>query len=193
VIGDEAGNLYGTTLTGGTANVGIVYKLDAEGGFTVLHSFTGSADGGSPYAGVTRDAAGNLYGTTTYGGAYGDGVVFKVDTAGNYTVLYSFCEQFGCTDGGNPMAGVIRDAAGNLYGTTSNGGRYRSGVVFMVDAAGHETVLYSFTGGPDGRSPYAGLTPGPAGELLGTTFQGGKKSGGVVFEVKPTTNGQPIH
>ena len=193
VIGDAAGNLYGTTVYGGTANAGIVYKLDAEGGFTVLHSFTGLADGGNPYAGVTRDAAGNLYGTTTYGGASGDGVVFKVDTAGNYTVVYSFCEQFGCTDGGHPMAGVIRDAAGNLYGTTSSFGRHRSGAVFMVDADGQETVLYSFTGGPDGRSPYAGLTPGPAGELLGTTAQGGKESGGVVFEVKPTATAQQTH
>ena len=98
----------------------------------MLYSFTGGADGGSPYAGVIRDAAGNLYGTTLYGGSYaGCGVVFKVDTAGHETVLYSFT---GGADGANPYAGVIRDSAGNLIGTTRGGGVAPGlGVVYLVD------------------------------------------------------------
>jgi uncharacterized repeat protein (TIGR03803 family) len=108
----------------------VVYKLDTTGQETVLYSFTGGADGGYPYAGVIRDSAGNLYGTTSnYFGAGGYGVVYKLDTAGNYTVLYTFT---GGNDGGNPFAGVIRDSAGNLYGTTRYGGKEGGGVVFRV-------------------------------------------------------------
>ena len=86
----SAGNFYGTTYSGGTANAGVVYKLDITGHETVLYSFTGGADGGSPQAGVIRDSAGNLYGTTVGGGTAGWGVVYKVDaTTGRETVLYS--------------------------------------------------------------------------------------------------------
>jgi uncharacterized repeat protein (TIGR03803 family) len=141
VVRDSAGNLYGTTLLGGNTvacpssfilhgGCGVVYKLDTTGQETVLYSFTGGADGGYPYAGVIRDSAGNLYGTTSnYFGAGGYGVVYKLDTAGNYTVLYTFT---GGNDGGNPFAGVIRDSAGNLYGTTRYGGKEGGGVVFRV-------------------------------------------------------------
>ena len=94
----------------------------------MLYSFTGGADGGRPYGGVIRDSAGNLYGTTYSGGAFGDGAVYKVDSSGNQTVLYSFKGS----DGANPLAGVIRDAAGNLYGTTSSGGARNAGVVFKL-------------------------------------------------------------
>jgi uncharacterized repeat protein (TIGR03803 family) len=94
---------------GGAAGYGVVYKLDTTGQETVLHSFTGGADGGYPYAGVIRDSAGNLYGTTDIGGAAGYGVVYKLDTTGQVTVLYSWG-----TDGCGALAGVIRDSAGNL-------------------------------------------------------------------------------
>jgi uncharacterized repeat protein (TIGR03803 family) len=91
----------------------------------VLYSFTGGADGGNPVAGVIRDSTGNLYGTTYFGGAAGDGVVYKLDTAGHETVLHSFTRG---ADGANPEAGVIRDSAGHLYGTTLFGGKYGSGL-----------------------------------------------------------------
>ena len=99
LIADSVGNLYGTTSNGGTAGVGVVYKLDATGHETVLYSFRSGNDGANPYAGVISDSAGNLYGTTYQGGAAGFGVVYKLDTAGHETVLYSFS---GGDDGGRP-------------------------------------------------------------------------------------------
>src|SRR5579864_7353798 len=109
--------------------------------FSVLYSFTGTADGGNPWATLIQDGAGNLYGTTEAGGASGGGVVFKLDPSGTETVLYNF--TFG-TDGGSPLAGLIRDQAGNLYGTTAFGGDVACscGVVFKLDpTTGSETVL----------------------------------------------------
>jgi uncharacterized repeat protein (TIGR03803 family) len=147
-----------------------------------LHSFTGGADGGYPYAGVIRDSAGNLYGTTISGGAAGKGVVYKVDTSGHETVLYSFT---GGADGGSPAADLIRDSAGNLYGTTAYFGSANAGVVYKLDSAGNETVLYSFTGGADGGTPSGGLIRDAAGNIYGTTYSGGKESAGVVFKLKP--------
>jgi len=178
VILDSAGNIYGTTSTGGTTGQGLVFKLDPAGVETVLYTFTGGADGRVPAAGVIRDSAGNLYGTTELGGAVGAGVVFKLDTANQETVLYNFTNG---SDGGYPESGVIRCGA-NLYGTTQSGGAAGAGVVFKLDGAGQYTVIYTFTGGADGRSPY-GLTCGPKGSLYGTTFTGGGAGVGVVFEL----------
>jgi uncharacterized repeat protein (TIGR03803 family) len=183
VIRDSKGNLYGTTNGGGASYAGVVFKVDTSGNETVLYSFTGGSDGGYPLAGVIRDSKGNLYGTTNGGGASGAGVVFKVDTFGNETVLYSFT---GGSDGGYPLWVVlVRDSAGNLYGTTNGGGASGAGVVFKVNAAGNETVLHSFTGGADGGNPYAGVILGPEGNLYGTTAFGGGTNAGVVFEIKP--------
>jgi uncharacterized repeat protein (TIGR03803 family) len=187
VIRDSAGNLYGTTLYGGSSNCqpygcGVVFKVDPTGHETVLYSFTGGTDGGNPYAGVKRDSAGNFYGTTRSGGvAPGLGVVFKVDTTGHETVLYGFTGA----DGAAPQGGVIRDSAGNLYGTTQGGGAFGRGVVYRLDTTGNETVLYSFTGGTDGSNPSAGVIRDSAGNLYGTTQQGGTKGGGVIFKLKP--------
>jgi len=91
----------------------------------------------------------------------------------------------GAPDGGTPFAGVIRDSAGNLYGTTSSGGTANAGVVYKVDATGQETVLHSFTGGADGASPIGGVIRSPAGNLYGTTYSGGKENTGAVFEITP--------
>src|SRR5208337_3660269 len=120
--------------------------------FTVLYTFcslSNCTDGANSYAGLVQDAAGNLYGTTLGGGAYGRGTVFKVDTAGTETVLYSFCSVPGCLDGWGPEATLVLDAQGNLYGTTGAGGTGCNGsgcgTVFEVDNSGTETVLYSFT------------------------------------------------
>jgi len=147
----------------------------------VLHSFAKST-GRYPYGGVIRDSAGNLYGTTTYGGANGSGVVYNLDTAGQYTVRYAFT---GGIDGGYPLAGLIRDSRGDLYGTTELGGTAHAGVVFKLDATGHETVLYTFSGGADGRYPCASLVRDSVGNLYGTTDQGGTAGYGVVYTVNP--------
>jgi uncharacterized repeat protein (TIGR03803 family) len=112
--------------------------------FTVLHNFAGRSDGAGPYAGLVQDTAGNLYGTTTGGGSYGAGVVFKLDPSGAETVLYAFT---GGVDGNGPIAGVAPDARGTLYGTTVSGGAYGCGTVFKVDPTGAETVLHSFACG----------------------------------------------
>jgi uncharacterized repeat protein (TIGR03803 family) len=179
VISDGTGNLYGTTYSGGPASAGVVYQVDATGHETILYRFTGGADGANPNAGAIRDSTGNLYGTTIYGGI-GYGVVYKLDTAGNETVLHTF---LGGPDGAYPYAGVIRDSEGNLYGTASGGGPTNSGVVYKVGAAGDETVLYSFTGGPDGSGPQAGVIRDMAGNLYGTTVYGGASNAGVVYEL----------
>jgi uncharacterized repeat protein (TIGR03803 family) len=167
---DAAGNLYGTTNQGGQANVGVVFKVDASGQQTVLYNFKGGADGANPYAGVIRNSAGNIYGTTYRGGAANAGVVYRVDATGHEKVLYSFT---GGADGGHPYAGVIADASGNLYGTTYKGGTANAGVIYKLTPSGQETVLYSFTGGTDGGNPYAGVIADAAGNLYGTTLYGG--------------------
>jgi uncharacterized repeat protein (TIGR03803 family) len=186
VIRDPAGNFYGTTFYGGASNAGVVYKLDLSGRETVLHTFTGGADGAGPYAGVIRDSAGNLYGTTYGGGANNYGTVYKVDSAGNETVLHSFTGA----DGRIPIGGVILDSNGNLYGTTSRGGASDDGTVYKIDSAGNETVLYSFNVYAVGGLPYAGLVLDSAGNLYGTnTAQAVVSSGGgEIFKLDPAGN-----
>jgi uncharacterized repeat protein (TIGR03803 family) len=186
VIRDLQGNLYGTTSNGGASGAGVVFKVDTSGHETVLYTFTGGNDGGNPSAGVIRDLQGNLYGTTSSDGASGAGVVFKVDTSGNETVLYTFT---GGNDGGTPGAGVIRDWKGNLYGTTAFGGASGSGVVFKVDTSDNETVLQTFTRGPEGNQPYlAGVILDSVGNLYGTTAFGGAGGGGVVYKLDTSSN-----
>ena len=149
---------------------------------TVLHSFGNFPNGANPYGTLTIDSAGDLYGTTYQGGASNAGAVFEREASGTYKVLYSFT---GGNDGGNPYAGVVLNSAGNLYGTTYNGGASGKGVVYQVSPAGQETVLYSFTGGNDGGNPYAGVTLDAAGNLFGTTYYGGTANVGVVYKVSP--------
>jgi uncharacterized repeat protein (TIGR03803 family) len=199
---DGAGNLYGTTTYGGAESsacaglhCGVVFKLGAAATGTLLHRFTGGTDGRNPVAGLIQDGAGNLYGTTIGGGAYDNGVVFKLSPTGTETVLYSFT---GGKDGGAPEAGLIRDGAGNLYGTTTAGGppsacTFGCGTVFRVSPAGTETVLYGFTGRDDGNGPFAGLVRDGAGNLYGTTFNGGPQQHGVVFKVSATGTETVLH
>jgi uncharacterized repeat protein (TIGR03803 family) len=184
VVRDSVGNLYGTTYGAFGVGYGTVFKLNTTNKEKVLHVFTGGADGGYPYyGGVVRDPAGNLYGTTSFGGAHQYfGTVFKVNKAGTQTVLYSFS---GGADGGQPNASLIRDATGNLYGTTIGGGAFGHGTVFKLDKAGKETVLYSFAGGTDAASPNADLLRDAAGNLYGTTIAGGTSGGGTVFKLTP--------
>ncbi len=190
LVRDSSGNLYGTTSAGGASNFGTVFKVDTTGAETVLHSFTGG-DGKTPIGSLVLDPSGNLYGTTGAGGSSNSGTVFKVDTTGGETVVYSFK---GGADGKTPLGGLVLDSSGNLYGTTSAGGSASSGTVFKVDTTGGETVLYSFTGGTDGKTPTGSLVRDAAGNLYGTTNDGGKAyacflgySGcGVVFRVDTT-------
>lgn len=194
---DSEGNLYGTAYGGGyfspgefgpcTFGCGVVFKLDSSGKETVLHAFTGAPDGVVPVPGLALDERNNVYGATYGGGsaAMAAGTVFKVDRNGNETVLYSFT---GGADGGNPWTGPIRDEEGNLYGTTISGGLPECffggcGVVYKIDPSGHETVLYSFTGGADGGRPTAGLIRDREGNLYGTAPDGGAFGNGVVFKV----------
>jgi len=146
-----------------------VHSAQAQS-YVVLYRFKGSpTDGQQPNAGMVRDAAGNLYGTTAAGGAYGAGTVFKLDASGKETVLYHFT---GGTDGANPRTGLALDAADNLYGTTTYGGDstcivYRSGcgTVFRLNSAGRLKVLHRFHG-PEGAFP-TGLISDAAGNLRG--------------------------
>ena len=182
LLQDAAGNLYGTTETGGTHNYGTVFEISPTGVETVLYNFTGGPDGGNPVAGLIQDAAGNFYGTTINGGTHGPGTVFQLTPGGVETTLASF-DGFGL--GGNPACRLVRDAAGNLYGTTPSGGAHGDGEVFEVSATGTLSILYSFTGGTDGGNPVAGLIQDAAGNLYGTTTRS-SNGAGLVFELTPT-------
>ncbi len=234
LVADSAGNLYGTTFSGGNKSTecgvfagipgcGVVFMLaptkDGPWKETVLHTFTGGADGAVPVGGVILDSEGNLYGTTLFGGdeksancqaagiyAAGCGVVYKLTHTpqGTWyeTVLYKFK---GGADGSEPWDPLILDASGNLYGTANIGGNdscvYGCGVVFKLTPSDKdpwkESVLYSFSGGTDGGFPYSGLTFDSQGNLYGTTVYGGDTSVscngvpgcGVVFQLTPTSSG----
>ena len=191
LLQDAAGNLYGTTRSGGAFDAGTVFKIDAAGNETVLHSFGGSGDGSYPDCALLRDSAGDLYGTTPQGGAHFAGTVFKIDANGNETVLYSFD---GFPDGSEPHAALIRDSAGNLYGTTKRGGTHDLGTIFRVSPAGVETVLHSFGGTPDGDGPlYGALVPDGKGNLYGTTIKGGTNNYGAVFRWSASGGETVVH
>jgi uncharacterized repeat protein (TIGR03803 family) len=170
LIRDDAGNLYGTTGNGGMFQSGCVFEIDHRtGAEKVLHSFTGLSDGRYPAGPLLRDSFGNVYGTTAGGGTFGSGVVFKLDTSGIETVLYSFGAL--PEDGNAPSGGLVTDPQGNFYSTTNAGGAYDYGTVFKLNSSGTETILWNFNG--DGANPLAGLTRDPGGNLYGTTYTGG--------------------
>jgi len=187
VIMDSAGNLYGTTVYGGYSDLGVVFEVNTAGLETVLQSFSGS-DGEYPETPVAGDKAGNTYGTTPWGGSgsctQGCGLVFKLDTAGNEKVLHSFT---GGSDGCYPYQGLIVGKSGSLYGTTYGCVSVSSnnGTIFKIDSTGKFTVLHSFAGSPsDGAGPQLGhLTVDKAGNLYGSTFNGGNSGKGVLYEL----------
>ncbi len=200
VIKDKAGNLYGTTSEGGyyPLGKGVVFKIAPDGTETVLYTFCPQAtcpDGANPVGSLIRDGAGNLYGGTAGGGANDCqcGVIFKLAPDRTETVFYSFCSQNNCSDGDGPEGGLVRDQAGNLYGTTGFGGTYYKGVVFKLAPDGTETVLYAFTGGSDGAEPTAGVIEDQSGNLYGTTYVGGAFNGGVVFKLAPDGTETVLH
>jgi uncharacterized repeat protein (TIGR03803 family) len=188
---DPQGNLYGTTALGGPYNVGTVFKVTPTGIESVLHAFTGGVDGGTPDSGLIHDGQGNLYGTTSVGGAFNAGTVFKIAPSGLETVLYSFS---GGGDGGLPYASLILDTEGNLYGTTAFGGAANLGTVFQLTPTGAENVLHSFIGGADGANPYsAGLLRDERGNLYGATYFGGAGTVGTIFRVTSTGAENVLH
>jgi len=184
---DAAGNLYGTTDSGGALGLGNVFKLNTARKVTVLYSFTGGSDGANPYGGVTTDREGSLYGTTasggdlSCGGGYGCGTVFKLDTTGRKTILHFFNGN----DGDHPYAGLLLDAKGDLYGSTEYGGS-NYGTVFKVSVTGKYRVLHRFEG-QDGEYPgFGSLVRDADGNLYGTTYKGGRYGEGTVFKVSKT-------
>ncbi len=190
LVRDAAGNIYDTTVYGGdfdcsyfyVVDCGSVFRLTPRGDFTVLHSFEGkrNGDGEFPYAGLLAGGNGEFYGTTSAGGSYGAGTVFEVHREGKESVLHSF----GGTkrDGANPVAGLIGDKQGNLYGTTLYGGAHNMGTVYRLNRRGKFTVLHSFKG-IDGENPFAGLVLDRAGALYGTATLGGVSGAGAVFKL----------
>jgi uncharacterized repeat protein (TIGR03803 family) len=225
LVQDKRGNLYGTTIGGepngncpGTPQgCGVVFKLDPNGDETVLHTFTGGADGYAPYGDLLLNEEGNLYGVASNGGdvsgfcgatilnatgSLGCGTVFKLDGTSEFTVLHTFDGK----DGGPfPDGWLVRDNTGNLYGMTGNGGDVGAcsgigcGVVFKLDRGGKESVLYSFTGGADGAVTFASVIRDDEGNLYGTTTNGGDLNGcgglgcGVVFKLDPNGKETVLH
>jgi uncharacterized repeat protein (TIGR03803 family) len=191
------GSLYGTTTSGGASKAGTVFKVTVAGKETVLYSFTGKQDGACPEAGLAVDKAGNLYGTTTAGGATGNGTVFElaVPTVAGSKWTEKVLHSFGTgKDGAVPVAGVTFDPSGNLYGTTSAGGTYGNGTVFQLKPSTPswtETILHHFALQTDGGVPYAGLVFGGK-NFYGAASDGGAggaNGGGTVFALAPTTAG----
>jgi uncharacterized repeat protein (TIGR03803 family) len=163
----------------------------------VLYNFGGTPDGANPYSGVITNG-GNFYGTTYNGGMNGDGAVYEITPNSNGTgtenILYSFCWETNCADGQNPyFTSLVFDKEGNLYGTTYNGGANGYGVVFELTpnltGPWAETVLYSFAGTPDAANPINGLIWDAAGNLYGTSYNGGVGDIGTVFELSPNGHG----
>ena len=186
----DDGFFYGTTNQGGQWNSGVVYKVDVLGRFVLLHSLSPlyPGEGSEPKGGVIEASDGFFYGTTEQGG-YG-GEIFRMDAAGNFTVLHRFDAY--ASDGARPMSGLIEGRDGFLYGTASIGGQpvsaSRYGVVYRMNKAGTVTVLHTFTG-PDGRTPWAAVAQGVDGRLYGSTVVGGAFGLGVLFRVDP---GAPV-
>jgi len=198
---DQSGNLFGASAGGGPDFSGTIFQFSPRqsGKWKEQIPYTFCApgcDAGQAPTGITRDEEGNAYGTTTSFGPNGKGgTLFELTADGSFSLLHAFCSAGDCSDGHQPGAAPIRDAAGNLYGTTVIGGGHAiddghlgGGVVFERAADGNFTVLHAFCAEAnctDGEAPWAGLTMDSAGHLFGTTSGGGKNGGGTIFEVTP--------
>ena len=183
------GILYGTTSAGGASGAGTVYRVSSKGE-AVIYTFLGGSDGSQPSTGdLAFDRAGNIYGTTSAGGASGNGTVYELVQGKKGTwkekLLYSFGQA---PDGTVPVGGVTFGTPNTLYGTTSTGGTYGYGTVYQLKRSGSawtETTLYNFQDGNDGGTAYAGVIRDKSGNLYGATISGGTGSGGTVFELTP--------
>lgn len=193
IVDPASGALVGTTNYYGEYNGGTIYKLVDNNGswsYSLLYTYCSvgnCTDGEGPYAGLAEDAAGNFYGTTYFGGANSDGVVFELAGNGTYSVLHDFCSEGGCADGSQPFAAVTLDASGNIFGTTSRGGDDNYGVLFEVKGGQYQR-LYSFCAAAecsDGGYPYGTLALDSTGHVWGTTQYGGADGLGEVYRLKP--------
>ncbi len=200
VVQGPDGSFYGTTFGGGDDTpyngqdygVGVVYRLTRGGQFSVLHTFNATTEGAYPQAGLSVGSDGYLYGATTQGGAAGGGCVFRISTAGEFTLVHAF----GAGEGFEAYAPPIQDAAGNLYGTTMLGGANGVGTVYKIAADGSFTTLHDFTGLTDGADPAGGLLQGRDGNFYGTTSVDGGDyglNGGTVFRITPTGTLTTLH
>lgn len=199
VVIDSAGNIYGCTAGGGASGHGTVYRLapNGAGGWTetVLYSFKGNSDGEDAYGGLTLDGNGNIYGTTYSGGGANSGTAFELVRSGPGTWTKKTLYEFkGGNDGVNPSAPLVFDRAGNLYGTTTLGGKAGCGTAFkLTRAAGGawtESVIYTFLGvtADDPENPN-GLVFDSHGNLFGSSVGGGIDNPGTIFELSPAANG----
>jgi uncharacterized repeat protein (TIGR03803 family) len=195
---DREGNVYGMTPIGGAYGLGTIYKIHQgpRGGWTfkVIHAFTGGADGGSGSAGRMILRNGLLYGAATTGGTYGSGVVFELTPRAvgrwDFRTIYSFRGQ---PDGSFPYGALLFDGSGNVYGTTYYGGTNNIGAVYKLSrrpvGEWNESVIYSFQDVPDGNSSISNLVFDGAGNLYGTTSEGGLGRG-TIFKLSPVGGGQ---
>ena len=193
VVRDMAGNFYGNSSYGGSSGNGTVFRIDTARTETVLYSFTGNSDGCYPWQGLVRDKAGDLYGTTSSCGSSGYGTIFKVNSAGAFTLLHSFTGR--SSDGAYPYFGhLTMDKAGNLYGVTSGGGAHGNGVLYELSKSGTFRVLHSFAGGTsDGCAPSGSVTQDKAGTFYGTTEYCGSSKAGTIWEVSKTGKETILH
>ncbi|HTZ98634.1 MAG TPA: choice-of-anchor tandem repeat GloVer-containing protein [Terriglobales bacterium] len=190
------GNFYGTTAYGGAYGAGTVFRITPGGVLTTIYSFCAGGnpcvDGSLPFAGLTQASDGGLYGTTAFGGTYGEGTIFKISLEGTLTVVYTFCSQPNCGDGAEPFGGVVEAADGKFYGTTAGGGTGGYGTVFRVTFGGKLTTLSSFDS-MSGTGPTGGLIQGTDSLFYGTTVGGGTSNYGTVFSMTPTGTLTVLH
>jgi uncharacterized repeat protein (TIGR03803 family) len=192
------GNLYGTACFGGSYAYGVngygtVFKITTNGALTALHSFTGVNDGANPKAALVQGSDGNFYGTASSGGVGGGGTVFKISAAGVLTNLFFFGSVVD-PDGSMPLAALVQGSDGFLYGTTSRGGDFGDGTVFIIGTNGWPEfgIMYSFDF-TNGATPKAGLVQGNDGNFYGTTSQGGGFAPGTVFKINANGNLSSLH
>jgi len=194
---DTSGNVYGTTVNGGTNGWGSIYQMSRLGTLTPLHSFKGGVDGGGPYAALAQGTNGLFYGTAQVAGTNGYGAVFQVSSNGSFTSLYSFHALVGANltnvDGATPKYALTLGTNGNFYGTASQGGTNGQGTVFEVTHQGEVTVLYSFSNSVDGAAPSGPLLQFTNGLLYGTSIGGGSNGHGTVFQVTAAGNVTAIY
>ncbi len=198
------GNFYGTTFEGGTNGTGVLFKISPAGSFSPLYSFTAlndngdNSDGANPSASLIQANDGNLYGTTSGGGANGSGTLFKISTNGLFSLVYAFTainDQTGFnSEGASPSAALVQGTDLNLYGTASRGGSNGAGAVFKyILSQSKMSPLYSFLGEGDGSQPLAALAQGTDGNFYGTTAQGGSNSFGALFKISSSGVFAPLY
>jgi uncharacterized repeat protein (TIGR03803 family) len=200
------GNFYGTTLYGGTAGSGTVFRVTPGGVLSTLHSFqNNSLDGAYPYAALIQASDGNFYGTTFSGGEGDVGTIFRISSDGTLTIIYNFCASgFPCPDGGNPQGGLVQSSNGYLYGTAARGGDFATcnlfvncGTVYRVSLNGALTTLHKFVS-TDGLGPLTSMIQGSNGVLYGVTTWGGSSNVcadgcGTIFAITPTGDFATLH